>query len=282
MSTKTTVLRRKHLFVLFFAAGCAAWATAKANNAPEALIHPASVQRLADTAERIRSVLSAERAALATLESDRRLAEDDAALPSLDALADAEEASDLIETDLKPLAEEDAAAQAAARSAADEVIEALLFGDIAGMIDLANVDRIARPMGGPQWRCLAEAIYFEARGQPTAGQIAVAEVILNRVDSANYPDTVCEVVRQGEERRGACQFSYRCDGKPEIVTERAAWAKAGKIAHLMMNGRPRTLTRNATHFHTARVRPGWSRRLTQTARIGDHVFYRYPVRTAAN
>ncbi len=282
MSAKTAFLRRKHLFVLCLTAGCAFGVAAAANSTPGIVVQPAALERLAETAERIRTVLSAERAALATLESDRRIAEDDGALPALELYGDAEGAPELFETDLSPLAEEDAAVQQVARSAADDVIEALLFGDIAGMIDLANVDRIARPMGGAQWRCLAEAIYFESRGQPTAGQIAVAEVILNRVDSANYPDSICAVVSQGEERRGACQFSYRCDGKPEVVTERAAWAKAGKIAHLMMHGRPRTLTRNATHFHTTRVRPGWSRRLTQTARIGDHIFYRYPVRTAAN
>lgn len=282
MSSKTMFLRRKYLFVSCLAAGCAAGAAAASNRGENALAQPASIQRLADTAERIRSILSAERAALATLESDRRIAEDGGRLPSLELSAEPGDAPDVSDADIATMAVEDAAVLDVARTAADEVIESLLFGDIAGKIDLANVDRIARPMGGPQWRCLAEAIYFESRGQPIAGQIAVAEVILNRVDSPNYPDTICGVVSQGEERRGACQFSYRCDGRPEVVTERAAWAKAGKIAHLMMNGRPRTLTRNATHFHTAQVRPGWSRRLTQTARIGDHVFYRYPVRTASN
>ncbi|MFA7433855.1 MAG: cell wall hydrolase [Gemmobacter sp.] len=132
------------------------------------------------------------------------------------------------------------------------------------------------PGGGQQWHCLTQALYFEARGEAIQGQVAVAEVILNRVDAPNYPDTVCEVVHQGTGRLHACQFSFTCDGKPEVIREATAYEHAGKIARLMLDGAPRTLTRGATHFHTRAVRPAWSRSFPRTAAIGAHLFYRQP------
>lgn len=134
----------------------------------------------------------------------------------------------------------------------------------------------------PAFRCLAEALYFEARGETRQGQMAVAEVILNRVDSKRYPDTVCAVVGQGEHRRHACQFSYRCDGLPETMAETRALSRVQDVARQMLGGYERALTKGATHYHTTAVRPGWSRRLTRVARIGDHLFYRYPTRSAQN
>ncbi|MDP2083950.1 MAG: cell wall hydrolase [Gemmobacter sp.] len=128
--------------------------------------------------------------------------------------------------------------------------------------------------GGAEWQCLAEALYFEARGESLKGQFAVAEVILNRVESPQYPGTVCGVVRQGTGQRGACQFSYTCDGRPDVVTDPASWDRAGKIARLMLDGSDRSLTDGATHFHTTQVRPVWSRIFDQTTRIGAHLFYR--------
>jgi spore germination cell wall hydrolase CwlJ-like protein len=129
--------------------------------------------------------------------------------------------------------------------------------------------------GNEEWRCLAEAIYFEARGEGIRGQFAVAEVVMNRVDSARFPDTVCGVVRQGVGNgRGGCQFSYACDGKAERITEPAAFERAGKIARLMRDGAPRLLTVGATHFHTRAVKPLWSRTYARTAAIGAHLFYR--------
>lgn len=183
--------------------------------------------------------------------------------------------------DLSSLAAEDAETTEIARGAAADMIAQQLLGDLVGAVDLDHILRISRPEGDRQWRCLAEAIYFEARGEALAGQVAVAEVILNRVDSGNYPATICEVVRQGHERAG-CQFSFMCDGRPERITDRSAFAVAGAIAHLMIEGRPRTLTHNATHFHTRAVSPVWARRLVRTARIGAHIFYRYPTRLASN
>lgn len=132
--------------------------------------------------------------------------------------------------------------------------------------------------GGAEWQCLAEALYFEARGETVAGQFAVAEVILNRRDLPTYPATICGVVNEGTGRRFACQFSFTCDGRAERISEPAAFERAGKIARLMLDGAPRALTEGATHFHTTAVRPSWARRFPQTARIGSHLFYRQTVR----
>lgn len=128
------------------------------------------------------------------------------------------------------------------------------------------------PTGDAQWQCLTKALYFEARGESLKGQFAVAEVILNRVDSVRYPNTVCGVVEQGG--KGACQFSYHCDGARDVMAEREAADLAGRIARVMLDGAPRTLTFGATHFHTQGVKPSWSRRFERTAAIGAHLFYK--------
>lgn len=129
------------------------------------------------------------------------------------------------------------------------------------------------PTGDAEWQCLTEALYFEARGESLEGQVAVAEVILNRVDSPLYPRSVCGVVKQ--RGGGGCQFSYVCDGKKKM-REKAAADLAGRIARAMLDGAPRVLTDGATHFHTRGVRPGWSKRFAKTAAIGAHLFYRQP------
>jgi spore germination cell wall hydrolase CwlJ-like protein len=130
------------------------------------------------------------------------------------------------------------------------------------------------PSGDADWECLRKALYFEARGESLKGQFAVAEVILNRVDSAAYPDTVCGVVQQGG--KGGCQFSYVCDGMRDTMAEAAALDEAGRIARVMLDGAPRVLTLGATHFHTRASNPSWARRFPQTAAIGAHLFYRQP------
>jgi hypothetical protein len=137
-----------------------------------------------------------------------------------------------------------------------------------------ELDRMGNARGGAEWRCLTEALYFEARGEPIEGQYAVAEVILNRVDSARYPDTVCEVVSEGTGRRFACQFTYTCDGRPEEVSDTQAWNRLGHIARIMLEGAPRDLTAEATHYHAETVNPRWARVYPRTAEYGVHVFYR--------
>lgn len=138
----------------------------------------------------------------------------------------------------------------------------------------ARVEALPPATGGEQWACLREAIYFEARGEPIPGQYAVAEVILNRVDSARYPDTICGVVNQGTGRLHACQFSYTCDGLPEAMTEKRAARVAGKIARDVMDGKERSLTGDATHYHADYVDPSWNKVYPRTARVGKHIFYK--------
>ena len=138
-----------------------------------------------------------------------------------------------------------------------------------------------RASGGKEWQCLSEALYFEARGETVKGMFAVAEVILNRVDSARFPDSVCGVVHQGTGKRYGCQFTYTCDGLPETVHEPRAWDRVGKVARAMLDGAPRRLTDGATHYHTTAVRPDWARSYTRTGQIGDHLFYRHTWRTSS-
>ncbi len=144
------------------------------------------------------------------------------------------------------------------------------------LVALVSANRTPKPRlhNGSDWRCLAEALYFEARGETPKGQLAVAEVILNRVDSPQFPDSVCAVINQGTGRKNACQFTYTCDGHAEAIREPAAWDQVGRIAQLMLDGAPRTLTKGATHYHTNEVRPTWSRTFSRTATIGVHHFYR--------
>jgi spore germination cell wall hydrolase CwlJ-like protein len=137
---------------------------------------------------------------------------------------------------------------------------------------LAQADPAEKSAGDKQWHCLKEALYFESRGEKIKGQFAVAEVILNRVASPAYPNSVCGVIAQGNSKN--CQFSYNCDGIPEVMHEDEAADIAGRIARVMLDGAPRTLTAGATHFHTHAVNPRWSNVFEQTASIGQHVFYR--------
>lgn len=135
--------------------------------------------------------------------------------------------------------------------------------------------------GGKQWECLAEALYFEARGETVRGMFAVGEVILNRVDSSRYPDTLCNVINQGTGRKYGCQFTYTCDGNPEVIHEPRAWERVGKVAAILIEGAPRALTGGATHYHTKAVNPSWAQRYPRTASIGSHYFYRQPVQSAS-
>lgn len=136
------------------------------------------------------------------------------------------------------------------------------------------LSRPAPTRSGDEFACLKEAIYHEARGEDIIGQYAVAEVILNRVDSPFYPDTICGVVHQNAHLANACQFSYACNGRSRAMTDRQARAIAAQIADILMSGAPRELTGGATHFHAARVSPGWAQVFDRTARIGEHIFYR--------
>jgi hypothetical protein len=124
-------------------------------------------------------------------------------------------------------------------------------------------------------RCLTQAIYFEARGEPVRGQIAVAQVVMNRVFSGYYPGTVCGVVYQNANRHLACQFTFACDGLPEVVREPDAWERAKRIAGETLDGElwlPEV--GKATHYHAYWVHPSWVHEMTRMYKLGVHTFYR--------
>jgi spore germination cell wall hydrolase CwlJ-like protein len=141
-------------------------------------------------------------------------------------------------------------------------------------LDVRTLDALPAVEGDAQLQCLAEAIYFESRGEPLEGQVAVAEVVLNRVDDRRFPKSVCGVTNQGVGSGRGCQFSYACDGSSDAMKSAVARERAKKLAGLMLAGRPRTVTDGATYFHTRSVRPSWSRKFARTTTIGHHIFYR--------
>ena len=130
--------------------------------------------------------------------------------------------------------------------------------------------------------CLAQNIYFEARGSNFADKVAVADVVLNRTHDRRYPETVCDVVRQGVQdsngnmARNKCQFSWYCDGKNDRATDEDAWEEAMLIAwNMIEHNRYRGLTEGATHYHATYVNPQWASDLQLVGRIGAHIFYRW-------
>jgi spore germination cell wall hydrolase CwlJ-like protein len=124
-------------------------------------------------------------------------------------------------------------------------------------------------------RCLAEAIYFEARGESGEGQAAVAQVVMNRVSSGLYPATICGVVYQNRWHYNACQFSFACEGKSLRIDEPDAWRQAVRIAGEVTNGKTYVYDiGGSTHFHANYVRPRWARRLEKMDVIGHHIFYK--------
>src|SRR5712691_11672064 len=140
---------------------------------------------------------------------------------------------------------------------------------------IRRCDRADRRSRAKSEKCLAEAIYFEARGEAVRGQMAVAQVVLNRAFSGKYPKTVCGVVYQNSHRHLACQFTFSCDGIPDVIREPDMWERAKTIAAEMLDGKlwlPEV--GKATHYHAYWVRPGWVREMTKMHRLGVHTFYR--------
>jgi N-acetylmuramoyl-L-alanine amidase len=123
-------------------------------------------------------------------------------------------------------------------------------------------------------RCLAEAVYYEAKGEPRRGQEAVAEVVANRVASRAYPNTFCGVVYQRSTR--VCQFSWACSGRR--APHGLQWQRANEIAERVVDGWRPGVAVGATHFHATFVSPSWSRVYRRVANIGGHIFYRPNVR----
>ncbi len=123
-------------------------------------------------------------------------------------------------------------------------------------------------------RCLAEAIYFEARSEGEDGRAAVAQVVVNRVRSGDFPDSVCGVVYENRHRRLACQFSFACTGKSLRISEPERWQEAKQIARDVYEGRLYLEEiGSATHYHADYVQPDWAKRLRKMEVIGRHIFY---------
>ena len=120
-----------------------------------------------------------------------------------------------------------------------------------------------------QLRCLAGAVYFESRGEPLDGQLAVAQVIINRSEDRRWPASYCGVVHQRS------QFSFVKNGRmPRINTGSSAWQRAKAIARIAHDGMWESKAGDAVYFHAKYVRPSWSHRKTRTAQIDTHIFYR--------
>jgi spore germination cell wall hydrolase CwlJ-like protein len=123
-------------------------------------------------------------------------------------------------------------------------------------------------------KCLAEAVYFEARSEPEAGQSAVAQVILNRVRSSLYPSTICGVVYQNRHRHLACQFTFACEGKSLRINDQASWRRAVRVSDAVLAGDTYLeKVGGATHYHADYVNPRWASRLKHKDTIGRHIFY---------
>lgn len=118
------------------------------------------------------------------------------------------------------------------------------------------------------FECLREAIYFEAAASNPKGQHAVADVIKNRKRDPRFPDTVCGVISD------RCQFSYRCDGRPETFPDRIKYRNATAIAREALDKPDEDITKGALYFHAARMAPGWFGTLVRTGSFGGNIFYR--------
>ena len=131
--------------------------------------------------------------------------------------------------------------------------------------------------------CMATNIYHEAKNQPMVGQIAVAQVVMNRAKDSRYPDNVCDVIKQGLTYKngkvvlGKCQFSWYCDGKKDDVDKKSEkWRNSLRYASMVITNRiTLDVTEGATHYHATYVRPAWARTKTKTVRINRHIFYRW-------
>ena len=139
----------------------------------------------------------------------------------------------------------------------------------------------------PEINCMALNIYYETRGSSLADSYAVADVVLNRVEDTRYPNSICEVVYQGEKhasgqmKRNRCQFSWYCDGKSDVPRDKEAWKRAQSIAwDIIQWDNYRGITEGATHYHAHYVNPRWNKSrkgfsITRLGRIGVHIYYRW-------
>ncbi len=126
-----------------------------------------------------------------------------------------------------------------------------------------------------QSECLARAVYFEARGESELGQLAVAKVILNRVNSSKFPNNICGVVYQGSHRKNSCQFSFACDGQADVPKYGKPWRKAKLVAKRALSGsNDLRVISTAMFYHADYVKPKWAGAMDRLIKIGSHIFYR--------
>jgi len=172
------------------------------------------------------------------------------------------------------------------------------FASSASTFQDPQVEELYTEQNRPQLYCLAQNVYFEAKSEPLAGQYAVADVVLNRVNDTRYPNTICEVVREGpikeswktkkdqdlddQQRiyypiKNRCQFSWYCDGKADTVRDQDAWRMAQIIAYKIVHtDKMRGITEGATHYHADYVSPKWAKQIQLVGSISTHIFYRWP------
>lgn len=125
-----------------------------------------------------------------------------------------------------------------------------------------------------QLYCLALNVYYEARSEPVSGKLAVGYVVLNRVADKRFPNTICDVVQQGNGH--SCQFSWWCDGKSDIPKNMEAWNESIQLAEQIFEHTTQDLTKGAKWYHADYVEPSWAKRLVRTTKLGRHIFYTDP------
>jgi len=158
-----------------------------------------------------------------------------------------------------------------------DALKAPNLRDAKAIQGLSNIDVEHRRWAenrADEHKCLSEAIYYEARSESRSGQLAVADVVKNRVKSKHFPDTICGVVYQNADRPFACQFSFACDGSMDRAPSGEAWERSQEMAQLSVSGFVSDLTQNATHYHTVEVDPHWANTLEFKKQVGFHLFYR--------
>ena len=151
----------------------------------------------------------------------------------------------------------------------------------------ASASDLISPTSEPQLYCLAQNIYYEARSSSRADQMAVSDVVLNRVKDRRYPNTICDVVYQGKQKpswkdpskmvmvRNMCQFSWYCDGKKDEPPEGDTWRNAQMVAYEMYYlYKDANITDGATHYHAFYVKPKWAKKFILKGRVGSHIFYK--------
>lgn len=146
---------------------------------------------------------------------------------------------------------------------------------LADLQSLTRKDMLRAKHKAREHQCLSEAVFYEARSEQISGQTAVAQVVMNRVSSKHFPNSICGVVYQGAERRTGCQFSFTCDGSTALQPKGRHWDRAQKVARTVMTGATQPIIGRSTHYHTVNIDPHWSSSLQITNTVGSHKFYSF-------